>query len=414
MKLTPLAVTTFLLSLAASGQTVLVVDDNPGPGVDHTVVQDAIAAATPGTIVLVRPGDYGLESLLVDARSLTLVFEPGAEFASASTLLIRNLGPADQVVVRGLQFDAFGNNSNEVLFMEDNQGDVWIEDSSFIGSNIAFFTTPDTVVLSNCASVVLRNCTIVGGTPFITFVAGSGIRAMDSSLYLYSSHVEGGPGTGGGLEDGGPGGRGIALVGGFLFADGSTLRGGMGGSTGSIFGCGSVSGDGGDALLLAANSPAAFLRNTILEGGAPGEILNGCPSAQGNPGAPFTVDSGSLQQTSAAPHSVSVTSPVRTDELADITVSGVPGELALMLYSRDAAPVYLPALFEALILASPIQQLFIGQLDGAGAAAIQVQPVLPPGVLGRQLFTQVLFFDAMSATTTFGAPNAVVVLDSTL
>ena len=85
-----------------------------------------------------------------------------------------------------------------------------------------------------------------------------------------------------------------------------------------------------------------------------------------------------------------------------------------MLYSLDAAPVYLPSLFDTLILASPIQQFFIGQLDGAGAAASQVQPVLPPGGLGRQLFTQVLFFDVMSGTATFGAPNAVVVLDATL
>jgi len=414
MKFLAFPLATCLLALTSSSQTVLVVDDEPGPGVDFNVVQDAIAAAASGTIVLVRAGNYGTELLSVVGGSLTLVFEPAASFGSPTTLTIRNVGPGDEVVVHGLVLDASGLNSNEILQLEDNQGVVWLEASSFIGADASFFTSPDTVLITNCDQVVVRDCTIVGGTPPVVFESGRGIRATSSSLFLHDSVVEGGEGTVGGIEDGGPGGAGIALDGAFLFASGATIRGGTGGSTGSIFGCGNASGDGGDGLVLAASSPTAFLRNTTLEGGVPGEVMAGCSSLPGAPGAPSSVVSGTLQESSTPPHSVSVTSPVRTDELADIAVSGVPGELALMLHSPNAAPVHLPALFDALVLANPIQQIFIGQLDGTGSAALQVQPVLPPGVLGRRLFTQVLFFDAMSATATFGSPNTVVVLDAAL
>lgn len=411
-----LALPSFLLALAlpSAAQTVLVVDDVPGPGVDHTSIQDAASAAPSGAILLVRPGNYGTEFIVITGKSLTIEMEPNANVTAQSTLFVQDLGPGDEVVVRGLEIDALGNNTNELLQLEDNLGTVWIEGCTFLGTTLAFFTSPDTVLVSNTAAAVFRDCTIVGGAPAITLPGGRGIAATGSSLFLFDTVVEGGPGTGGATMDGSAGGPAVQLEGGLLFADGSDLRGGDGGSTGAIFGCGDAAGDGGDGLVLGQGAPQAFLRNTALAGGAGGEPLEGCASSPGAAGAPSTVSTGSLQQATEPGHGVTVTTPVRTDELATVAVSGPPGEFAVVLFAPDAAPIFLPGLFDTLVPASPLSSLGIGQLDGAGNASLQVQPTLPPGVLGRRLFTQVLFFDAMTSTLTLGAPNAVVVLDASL
>ena len=72
---------TFALLLASSqvdAQGKLwVVDDDGGPGVDFTAIQDAVDAAVDGDGILVRPGDYG--RVTIDGKSLRVIDRLGSE-----------------------------------------------------------------------------------------------------------------------------------------------------------------------------------------------------------------------------------------------------------------------------------------------------------------------------------------------
>lgn len=67
-----------------SERSVLVVDDDGGPLVDHTTIQAAIDAASPGDLVLVRPGAY---DAFVSTKGLTLVGDDGALVRAGTTIL---------------------------------------------------------------------------------------------------------------------------------------------------------------------------------------------------------------------------------------------------------------------------------------------------------------------------------------
>ncbi|MEL6715965.1 MAG: hypothetical protein AAFP86_19450, partial [Planctomycetota bacterium] len=60
---------------------VFVVDDSGGPGVDHTTIDAAVAAAAPGDRIEVRAGSYGFST--VD-KAVTLMGEPGVSILRVS------------------------------------------------------------------------------------------------------------------------------------------------------------------------------------------------------------------------------------------------------------------------------------------------------------------------------------------
>ncbi|TAJ24609.1 MAG: hypothetical protein EPO68_01225, partial [Planctomycetota bacterium] len=75
-----------LAALAASAHAaqVWVVGPTPGPGIDFTSVQAAVAAASSGDVILVRPalaGTYAGE-LTLGAKALTIVADGGAQVPS--------------------------------------------------------------------------------------------------------------------------------------------------------------------------------------------------------------------------------------------------------------------------------------------------------------------------------------------
>ena len=412
--MTPAPITlALLLAWPLSRQEVRVVDDDGGPGVDHTSIQAAIDAAADGSIVLVRPGSY-TELLLVDSKSLVLQAEPGVALGPSSSVLVRNLAADGSVTLRGLHIDAFGNNTNELLVLEDIAGSVWVEDCELLGSNIAHFTSPATVIVDHCADVVLRDVVVRGGTDTLSS-AGPGIRCDASTLHLYEVDVDGGTGTTGGtVQDGGTGGTAVHVTDGLLFASHSILRGGTGGTTVGIFGCPDAAGDGGIGLVLDGSAPQAFLRNSVLLPGAGGVPAPGCDATPGVPGAPSEILAGTLVETTRPAHTSSVTSPVRTDETAQIQLVGAPGDFAFLLYTREPGSIFLPGLVDALLVGTSPGALFVGVLGASGTAGLGLSPTLPPGIEGRVLFTQAFYYDAVNASGLLGAPSAVLVLDAAL
>jgi len=405
----------FLLTLAPSvlAQNVVVVDDDGGPGLE-TTVQAGIDVAAPGSIVLVRPGIYS-GPFQID-KALTLEVELGVQFTLSTRVSVTDLGPGDDVVLRGIVIDATGDNTNLIVSLGNCQGDVFVENCHFQGTNSSFFSLPTTMTIFDCARVVMRGSTIVGGSGF-SGLSGPGIDMGNSSLFLFDSLIDGGIGMTGVVENGGPGGTGIRMSSSFLFSNESWIRGGEGGAAvvAPIFGgCPQAAGDGGIGIRLLDAGSEARLRNTALEGGPAGSPGDGCDAQPGMPGIPSVNEGGAISQVTSPLHDATVTTPVRTDEIATIQVTGVPGEAAFILFNLDARPVYVSGLVDVLVPNLPNGSLFLGITDGAGQAGLTLQPTLPPGLLGRTLITQPLFFDIGLSQTSLGPPSAVVVLDSSL
>jgi hypothetical protein len=70
-------------------QTVLTVDDAPGPGVMYVGIQPAIDAAANGDILDIAPGSYS--SFTIDGKSLTLVGSGSASTTVGGTTIVGNV-----------------------------------------------------------------------------------------------------------------------------------------------------------------------------------------------------------------------------------------------------------------------------------------------------------------------------------
>lgn len=84
-----------VLLFALAPQTIadtFVIDDNGGPGVDFTAIQPAIDAASPGDVLLVRPGSYGWITL---TKGLSILGEPNVFFGGG---VVHDI-PANEIAV---------------------------------------------------------------------------------------------------------------------------------------------------------------------------------------------------------------------------------------------------------------------------------------------------------------------------
>lgn len=389
----------FLLPLLATlpaAQSVLVVDDDGGPGVDHTALQAAVDAAAPGAILLVRNGVY--TSATIDGKPLTLTAEVTGAVVVEDGLVVRNLAAGDTVTIREV-----GLAGSEPLRLEQNQGVVWVESALLAGD---FGDTNAALIAEDCADVVVRNCALVGGTRG----NGEGLRATGSTLHLYDTSVRGS--LGGEYVFAGDGAR---LFDSFLFASDSSFEGGHGGESTCIHPTTGL--PGGDGLVLDGSvGSQAFVENTTFVGGLGGPEPCGLPGPGPDGDAVVTV-AGSLVEVTRPARGLTVSTPVRTDEVADVQLTGAPGELGFLLFGPRPAPLFLAGLVDSLLLPVPASTLFVGALDGAGTAGLQVTPSLPPGALGRTLFVQAFFFDLSAppgAQLALATPSSVVVLDAAL
>ena len=157
-----------LLALAArpaAQGSVLVVDDDGGPGVFQSVVK-AVNNAQDGDVVLIKAGTYfpanpgtpNAEHVLIDGKSLTLVAEDGAQvlFEFELEVRIRNLDPNQWVAIRGIE------TRGGRWTLANNQGAVWIEDVTIRPPSVGAFMSLNLLSATNCASVALNRCEIFG------------------------------------------------------------------------------------------------------------------------------------------------------------------------------------------------------------------------------------------------------------
>ncbi len=248
MRLERLARMALWLALASPTlASTFVIDDDGGPGVDFTDIAPAIAAASPGDVLLVRSGSYSAFTL---TKGLSLLGEPGVTVTHTSDVVVTDL-PLGQVAVLT---DFSTQASHARIRIEDCAGTVIVQR----------VTGP--LVVRDSIDVRMWSVNGSGCCPSVPGrgVAGAGLYSSRSRVELvqsamigstgYAGDPHGDPGSPGVFAAGDWPGLGTQLVhiartsciggaGGFAFGfDGHGGRGGHGVHVGSdgalgLFGC---------------------------------------------------------------------------------------------------------------------------------------------------------------------------------
>jgi len=131
MTMRSLSALALLFAAPAAVAQTLIVDINNGPGTTYTSLVDAAASAPDGAVLEVRPGFY-FGAALVDGKSLTILFDPGAVIATDTdsiAMRVRNLNANQWFTMRGatVQTSLLSLSPYAEVRCEDSAGPVMIE-----------------------------------------------------------------------------------------------------------------------------------------------------------------------------------------------------------------------------------------------------------------------------------------------
>ena len=411
------AIVLVLLAGRAAAGDVLVVAPIAGPGIDFIAVQEAVAAAHDGDVLVILPGDYDGQVLL-ENRQLVLagVTGPGGERPRLAGLLLSNLAADRATIVRGLDIQPtfFGPNS---LTVQQCAGPVLLEDCRVLDFGVQY----DSPQVVDCDHVVFTRCTLQGprGLPFSASAAtpgGSGLQVTDSSVTLYDVSATGGRGSDAELlfsfhPPASVGGAGVTVSGGTLFVAGCNLSGGAGGDGTDPLGPGDCfpPANGGDGLVL-----DGLLRrlDTTLAAGAPGVEPPACPPAAA-PGSDLVVLGGSIVDIPQTLRRFALNSPVAPGDIVSLDVTGAPLEPVVLLQALAPLGQWLGGLKGTLAGAPPYTTFTLGFLDSAGTLHLEFPlpaGVLPPG-LSSLLIVDQLVTPAAGGGGLLSSPSALVLVD---
>ena len=424
IQLAPLFLAT---TLAGAQGNVIVVDDQPGPGVDFTDVQLAIDSAAEGDTILLKGGAYA--PFTVSAKSLIVLAELDEGVFVDGRLTVRNLAANQSATLRGLKT---GVAAEEGLVVNNNQGPVWIEDCILrggLGDNdfVAPFGPLDSYPgarVMDSPFVSLARCDLSGGAGLDVFDeafqtcpggGGDGLLATNSRLALYDCNFAGG--SGGSMLDtdpcgGGDGGDGLSIDGGFAFASRCSFTAGDGGNGDSdLFSCGS-GGDGGDGIRMLANGPQVELLENTFQAGQGGSA-GGSGCSGGAQGVSVSVQTGTETTHPGTGRKLRAASPVREQETVDLIFRGQPGDQAFALLSLEQGFAWMPPLLGVQVIGS--YQVFpMGQI---GATGVLVAPVavgnIHPAAEALTVYLQMGAID-QNGEPFLGGNSAVVILDQSL
>lgn len=388
MNLRSTALAAFFLS-SSTFATTWTVDAAGGVGSDFTTISAAVAAASPGDVILVRPGAYAGFTV---SEGIAILGGPVAPTITTKTTI--NAVPA------GPRFTLAGMQTEQIV-ITNCAGAVTIEDVQAIVPSMPSGPQNAVIVVSNSADVRLRNVEaapiepgfyhgvlstssrleIVDGTVLgaegvscggAAPAAGGGahgVQATTGTLHVARSNLTGGRGGNGCPSSpspvGGAGGAGVYLVtSGVLLASGSSASIVRGGDAGSGGGCAAVPG----VAVRVGSVPALVSGMSFLAGSG------GCTPPPPISG-PFTT------VVPADPHLSFSGSPTAGGTLT-FTVHGEPGHVARLMLGRQLAVVDVPTAAEDRLLV-PLRTYTLGVLPASGAAsfALTLPPTWPAGHL---------------------------------
>jgi hypothetical protein len=235
-------------------------------------------------------------------------------------------------------------------------------------------------------------------------------------VYLYDSSVRGSLGPDAvvifSYHLNGEGGPACVLTGATLFASGSMLIGGDGGSgIASVCAAGE---NGGDAVAFDAASVVRLLDSELV-GGTGGTASPGCGLPDGLPGVELDGPAGAVQELPGAARSLASGSPVVEATQVVATLVGQPGDVALLVLAFDpTAAIWYDALAVAQHVAAPFAVLPVGAVPASGELALSFPiPALPAGVAFLRHPAQALFL-ASGGQVFHSGPSTVVIKDQAL
>lgn len=362
-----------LLASAAPAQSVWIVDDTPGSDVDFADVAPAVSAASPGDVVVVRDGTYG--AFAID-KSLAVVAKGSG--ARTGAITVQGVPAGAQVLVRGLRGDS--------VLVQSVQGNVWLED---LEGPPLFGTLALPIRVQNSADVSITRCFV--GRPPAANVAALTLR--QSRVHVYDCTIVGSPA--GGALGGPPGGAGVLLDGGLLFASGGTISGGGEASPWcNQAGAGLV-------IVQGPGAQGAFLRDCSVQGGA--TCGGGSAPAVVGPPELLTVLPGDARDFVAGPLAVG-------EATGGGSLLGEPGDICILAVSLSQTALFAPSLLAGTqLVASPLL-LPAGAIPGSGWTLVSLPvPKLPPGIDGLVLYCQGAFIQGTSLFV--GSPSATALID---
>lgn len=388
--------------------SAVVVDDGGGPGVQFTDLQAAVNGAPNGGLILVKGGSYA--SFVVSGKSLVITAEANQTVTVSGSVTISNLSAAQSFAMSGIDVVSPSSSGFNALQVTDCIGPVLIERGEFTGAGIPLFLEGAGGRFTNSSHVTCVDCEfrIVssdGPSP--------GLVVSESTASLYFCSAIGGTGV---LTS--QGGTGCRLLGGFLFAAGSTLRGGTGsiGNLSQPFGICSDGGKGGTGLVLSSAFsgaiPTARLLDTSLVGGA-GGAPGGPACNPGPPGDPSLVEAGTIGTFAPKARRYDIPSPVREGTNGTITLSGDPGELVWLFFSAVQSPAFSSLWKGTLLPGVPQLVIFVGALPASGTVTFNVVVPVDPSTVCVSLIEQALYHQPSTGFVASN-PRLGVVLDASL
>ncbi len=406
---------------AAAG--VLVVDA-AGNG-DHLTVQQAVDVAQDLDVILIRPGDYSAaaQAICVVDKGVTILGDTSGTVLLAS-MKVRDLSSPKNFVLRNVTFDAPEAGAGDTLVFEDNLGHALVEDCVLRGTpgqqgpfgQFAIPASPGATV-DTCWSVTFLRCTIEGGVGQDTGVFGGGPQTatgpggcglfVDASyVSCYDSEIVGGKGGSDAYSLSGPNPGSAGLdVDRFscVVLGGCSTTGGAGGDGGLD----PAQAAGGTGILVRDAATEVRLAQHVAVAGA-GGILDDL--SVGLTGVPQATPAGGLITALAGPsRSLSITGPLREFENGTLSLTGQPGELALVYLSADLD--YLLLNHGVLFLRIPrVGPINFGTFPASGRIDVPFSFDLAPfAVDSLQLFFQC--FVATSNGVRLTSPATFLILD---
>ncbi|MEM6568906.1 MAG: hypothetical protein AAF957_10875 [Planctomycetota bacterium] len=288
-----------LVAAPAAAQDVLVVgSDGFTPFLS---IRDAIQVASPGSLIIVRPGVYP-EAVRIGSKPLQIVAPVPGSVTVLGDVDVRGLPADGDVLLHGLRIEGSYIEFDAAVELRDCEGRVTLQSCHVLGSDAWMAGDPGQAALGAVRSpyVTAIRCTLEGGDGVTqTFTSGAGaggagVFADASRVELFGCTANGGDGEDVfplDIFDGGRGGHGLDLRAAAGFVSGGTFRGGAGGAGGSTFTF-PVGGDGGNGITVGTGSMLVE-RGPVLVGGPGGPTMGGPPGATGSgiagPGQVFSL-----------------------------------------------------------------------------------------------------------------------------
>lgn len=411
-----------VLALPA-GAGVIVVD--AGGGGDATDLPEAIALASEGDVLLVKPGTYS--GFLVEALSVHVVADGGV-VSVTGPVAIRNLAPGQRVALDEIDIKPVFTNiftQPPALRVIDCAGSVRIERCEIVAPSpviwnacqkFAFWPAgADGAQVIDSDDVVFASCLFEGGRGFGSTDlfcldtgsdGGRGLVVEGSAVGLHEVIARGADGR----EDGygGQGGHGIQLIGASdVLAAGTIAEGGDGGRSNDFIGFSPI-GDGGDGALVEGGATLRVLGG-LYSGGEAGYSCCWITS----PGED-QAGQGTIVTYPGTSRRLLTSSPAREGNDLTLAINGVAGDQVSLLVGLLPAHVPLPKFSGALYVdpSTMLGPLPIATLGAGPALVLLTIPELGPGLDVVPLELQLFVIDASGDAKVLSGPGQGVLVDS--